>query len=310
MRGARFVVAAGAALVILAAAGVMAPVVLGESREAEARARTGQDRLLSIAGSDGQMLTAGGPQIGVTVRNPAKGEGAEVTEVRADSPAAKAGFRTGDLIVEFDGERVRSVAQLTRLVRETPAGRAVRAAVMRDGKRVGLSVAPEERAGALEDQLRTLDERLRGLRERGGVFELLPPDGGRATVVPPGRLQAPLGSLLWLGGVGRLGVTVEELTGQLASYFGAKDGVLVTEVAAGTPAEKAGLKAGDVITSVNDKPVTSGSDLVRLVREAGDGAEIAIGIVRDRKPQRLQAKLGEAAQPRRGVVARRGIRVL
>lgn len=300
MRAVRSVVVGGAALVIVAVAGSLTPVVWGESREAEARARTGQDRLLSVIGSDGQILAAGGPQIGVTVRNPAKGEGAEVTEVRADGPAAKAGFRTGDLIVEFDGERVRSVAQLTRLVRETPAGRAVRAAVMREGKRLDLSVAPEERTGALQDRLLTLDERLPGLRERGGVFDQL----------PPGGLQAPLGSLLRFGGVGRLGVTVEELTGQLASYFAAKDGVLVTEVAAGTPAEKAGLKAGDVITSVNDKLVASASDLVRLVREAGDGAEIAIGIVRDRRPQRLQAKLGEAAQPGRGVVVRRGVRGL
>jgi S1-C subfamily serine protease len=46
--------------------------------------------------------------------------------VEADSAAAKGGVKAGDVVVEFDGERVRSARQLTRLVQETPAGRAVK----------------------------------------------------------------------------------------------------------------------------------------------------------------------------------------
>ena len=78
--------------------------------------------------------------------NDAADEGAVVRDVHRDSPAASAGFADGDVIVEFDGERVRSASQLTRLVRETPAGRIVGATVMRDGRRVELEVTPETRA--------------------------------------------------------------------------------------------------------------------------------------------------------------------
>ena len=98
---------------------------------------------------------------------------------------------------------------------------------------------------------------------------------------------------------GRLGVTVQELTPQLASYFGAKDGVLVTAITDGSAAAKAGLKAGDVITAVNDRAVTNSNELVTVLREARDGTEVAIAIVRDRKPMTLKATLGTPAPSRR-----------
>jgi len=93
----------------------------------------------------------------------------------------------------------------------------------------------------------------------------------------------------------RLGVTVEELTGQLADYFGAKDGVLVTAVTDGSPASKAGLKAGDVITTVNNDRIGSREDLVRALREA-TSEDVKIGIVRDKKETSVTAKI---EQPRR-----------
>jgi serine protease Do len=64
-----------------------------------------------------------------------KAEGAVVETVNTNSPAATAGFHEKDVIVEFDGERVRSARHLTRLVTETPVGREVAVAVMRDGKK-------------------------------------------------------------------------------------------------------------------------------------------------------------------------------
>ncbi len=75
-----------------------------------------------------------GSRIGLSIDdvadNDSAAEGAMVRDVFPDSPAASAGFAEGDVIVEFDGERVRSASQLTRLVRETPAGRTVSAAVV------------------------------------------------------------------------------------------------------------------------------------------------------------------------------------
>ena len=90
---------------------------------------------------------AGGSRIGLSIEdvadNDAADEGAVVRDVRPGSPAASAGFAEGDIMVEFDGERVRSARHLTRLVQDTPAGRTVGTVVMRDGRRVELEVTPE-----------------------------------------------------------------------------------------------------------------------------------------------------------------------
>ncbi len=92
---------------------------------------------------------------------------------------------------------------------------------------------------------------------------------------------------------------MQELTPQLEEYFGVKEGVLVATVNPDSPGASAGLKAGDVITHVNGTAVGSPDALVRAIREPADGAEISLGIVRDKKAQTLKVKLPAAA--RRGV---------
>ena len=94
----------------------------------------------------------GGPRLGVQIRDIGKDElatlklaslnGVAVVEVTKDSAAERAGVKANDVIVQFDGENVRSAQQLTRLVRETVAGRTVKMAVMRDGKRIEIDVTP------------------------------------------------------------------------------------------------------------------------------------------------------------------------
>ena len=92
---------------------------------------------------------------------------------------------------------------------------------------------------------------------------------------------------------------VYELTHQLADYFGAKDGVLVTAVTDGSAAAKAGIKAGDVITSVNGERVTSRADLVSALRRA-DNEEVTVGIVRDKKETSVKAKIEAPRRTLRG----------
>jgi serine protease Do len=95
------------------------------------------------------------------------------------------------------------------------------------------------------------------------------------------------------GGPARLGVAVQPLTPQLATYFGAKDGALVTTVTDGSPASRAGLRAGDVIVSVNKQPVSSPADLSRVIGSVTSAAEVTIAIVRDKKETTVTAKLEE-----------------
>jgi serine protease DegQ len=88
------------------------------------------------------------------------------------------------------------------------------------------------------------------------------------------------------------------LSQQLAEYFGTKDGVLVTSVADDSAASKAGIKAGDVITSFNGSGVTAPSDLRRRIQQLQDGDEFTIGVIRDKKGVTLKGK-AERTRPRR-----------
>ena len=93
---------------------------------------------------------------------------------------------------------------------------------------------------------------------------------------------------------------LHELTPQLAEYFGVKDGgVLVSSITQGSAAEKAGLKVGDVITSINGDRVRHTDDLVDELRDTGDG-EVTIGIVRDKKESAVKATLESARTVRPG----------
>ena len=227
------------------------------------------------------MLDGRGSQLGVMVSDldVKEGAGVKVDEVTSDSAAEKAGLKAGDVVVEFDGERVRSARQFTRLVQETPDGRTVKIAVLRDGKRQTLDATPEARSFSWNmdvDGDRIRREIERGMQQIPQRFEYRFPD-----MIPGLRSMSR----------GRLGVTVESLSPQLADYFGVKDGgALVSAVAMDSAAEKAGLKAGDVITSVNGGRVR---DAESLSREIGDatGTELSIGIVRDKTETTLKATI-------------------
>ena len=238
-----------------------------------------------------RVFSGGGPQIGVSIRDFNDEElkagkittGVVIEDVEADSPAQKAGFKAGDIVVEFDGERVRSSRQFTRLVQETVAGRSVAAAVTRDGQRQTLTVQP--RAGG---SFRFFDG--------SGDFSFAMPKIEPPMVMKRDFFPPDIESLI--GAAGQLGIAVDELSPQLSEYFGTKEGVLVTTVRDNSNASRAGVKAGDVITALNGATVTSAADLRRRAQRLEGGEEFTLGIVRDRKPMTLKGKV-EARQPAR-----------
>ena len=87
---------------------------------------------------------------------------------------------------------------------------------------------------------------------------------------------------------GRLGVRVQDLSDELASYFGVKAGVLVAGVEADAPAAKAGIKAGDVITAVNGQAITDPGELRREVAKVEDGKSADLAVTRDKKALTLK----------------------
>jgi serine protease Do len=245
-------------------------------------------------------------QIGVSIHDADAGAaqpGVVVDSVEEDSPAAKAGVKEGDVFTQFDGERVRSARQFTRLVRETPAGRQVPATVMRDGRSVSLSITPEggESAFRYAPAWRELGDRLRSF-DFPEPPEAPEPPATPAPPEPPAPPRVLRDFDLWFGpSSGRLGVSVEDVTPQLAEYFGVKDGVLVRSVTKDSVAAKAGIKAGDVITSINETTVENASELRRALRRLDDNAEFSIAIVRDKKTMTLKGKLEARSTTRRTV---------
>jgi len=261
----------------MAVAGITGLVVYAQSRPSEQQRsqvqmpRLGSGSMIGVRLSDVDADQVKSLKL-------AKAEGAVVESVNPNSPASTAGLRAQDVIVEYDGEHVRSARQLSRLVEETPPGREVMASVMRDGKRTDVRLKPEAsswfdpRLGGIidRDQMRDWGE------EMGRIF-----DGTRAGMT--GRV--------------RLGASVQELTPELAEYFGVKSGVLVASVEKGSAAEKAGLKAGDVITAVDGHAVTSRATLVGALPTGEGTHDVNLSVMRDKKQLTLKATLEPANRP-------------
>ncbi len=204
--------------------------------------------------------------------------GVLIDEVEEESPAGRAGIRKDDVIVSFDGERVPGTAALRRMVRETPAGRSVELGVIRDGRHRTVQVEIEERPSR------------RG-RYRVGTIE----DDELIEIpeieIPDIDIRIPHIRRLVMRGP-RLGVVVDTLTSQLAEHFGVRDGegVLVKEVIEETPAERAGLKAGDVIVRVEGRRIEEVGDLTEELREH-EGETVTLTIVRDKSERRIEVTL-------------------
>jgi hypothetical protein len=94
---------------------------------------------------------------------------------------------------------------------------------------------------------------------------------------------------------GFLGVQIQDLSEQLSDYFKLKggNGVLVSEVVKDSPAEKAGLKAGDIVTKVDDNDIENSGDLTMTIRGYEPESKVSISVIRNGKKKKLKATLGE-----------------
>lgn len=167
--------------------------------------------------------------------------GALVADVLPDSPAAKAGLQSGDVLTRFDGKSIDSSSTLPVLVSLTDSGKNVNVEFWRNGSKqtanVRLEQHPDKEASA------------RGAQghENGGF-----------------------------------GLGLEPLTPQLRQQLGvdAKDGAVVGEVAPGSPAARAGLRQGDVITELGGKPVADAGQLATSLRGLSQGQIARLKVLR------------------------------
>lgn len=203
--------------------------------------------------------------------------GALIEGITSGSSAAKGGLQKDDVIVKWDGEPIESAREMSRHIRETPAGRAVRLTVMRDGREMEINV--------------TLGERT-GMASR--VFTARPAIT-RARTFTPTRVRPDV-QVMRLPARRQLGAELQSMTPQLAEYFGLsnRNGALVIFVFVDSPAAKAGLKAGDVILSAGGETVERPTDLQRVLTGKPKGA-IEFKILRDKREQTLSIQLEKGA---------------
>jgi len=205
--------------------------------------------------------------------------GVEVKSVEPESPAAKAGLKEGDVVLEYNGQRVEGTEQFIRLVRETPPGRQAKLLIWR--------------GGATQTIVATLAKRKPGFAFAGPEgFEFHMPEMPPMPPMPPVAPDIP--RVYTSMRSSRLGIETESLNTQLAAYFGVKEGVLVRSVTKGSAAEKAGIKAGDVIVKVDGETVTSPREISSILRSARSKKTLAISIYRDRKPMTVTVTIEDA----------------
>jgi serine protease Do len=207
--------------------------------------------------------------------------GVEVRRVDENSPAAKAGLRENDIILEVDGRRIETIDQFIRKVGDAAPGTKLALTIWRNGAKRTLTA--------------TVDARPTQMFAFTGPDDIQMPDVRVFPQMPSGPWDGNDFSFI-TGASPRVGFEGEMLTPQLAEYFGAKDGVLVRTVVAKTPAEKAGLKAGDVVTKVNGTPVTTPREISSLVHMASNG-KVALTIVRNKREQVLTVEMPEPKGP-------------
>lgn len=236
------------------------------------------------------LAFSGGSYLGVEIKEVTKKNFAElglsevrgvgVSKVIADSPAEKAGLAAGDVIVAFNGEAVTSSRKLRRLISEVAPDHKAKLTVLRGGSEVALEVTVGKRPG---------------LRFSQGNFVFTVPDAPIPpnVVIPkiPEIRIAPGGSgkssyVFSIGQRRTIGIGVGTMTKQLGEYFGVEngEGVLVNKVVKDSPAERAGLEAGDVIVEVNGKAVKGRGGLVKAINAEKEG-DITLTFIRDKNRQ-------------------------
>jgi serine protease Do len=219
-------------------------------------------------------------------------------KILPESPASKAGLKENDVVTHVNSQTVEGATQFRRMIHEIPPGRAIQLTIWRDGRSQTQSVT----LGKSEE-----------VRRR--MFEMEAPRVGDFAFAIPAVPEVPeIPSMEWgamglLGGQPRLGIDVEDLNGDFGKFFGAPDGegILVREVNSDSPAEKAGLKPGDVITSFNGERIRSVGDLrEKLSTKHGEKDKAAkIGIIRNKSEISLTVELPDTQVRRKRIMTHR-----
>ncbi len=187
--------------------------------------------------------------------------GVVITNIEPDSPADRDGLMEDDVIQYVNDTKITRTSTLARVIRAMKPGEKAKLVVIRDGKQRTISVTIA-----------------RAKREESYAFSIPHPRNLF------GWYQANRAFL---------GVQLHAINEDLAPYFGIKagEGVLILNVEKNSPAEKAGLKSGDVIVKIEDETVSKPRDVYEIISEFDEDEEVTIEIIRQNKKQTISVKL-------------------
>lgn len=211
--------------------------------------------------------------------------GAEVIVVDHDAPASKSGLKVHDVILQLDGQTFDTAEQLSRRLHDMPAGRTVSFLISRDGNQLNVSAqlcdgsVLGQQAWSQHYSVPKPAPAARGVESFLGN----PAPAGAAfldSMIPKGLLY--------------VGADVNPVRTQLADYFGVRSGtgLLVESVDSQSPAARAGLKAGDVVTKVDSQQMTSRNDWAKALRRHR-GKLVQVTVMRNKQEQVLTMSAGK-----------------
>ncbi|HEY3176014.1 MAG TPA: PDZ domain-containing protein [Candidatus Polarisedimenticolia bacterium] len=230
-------------------------------------------------------------------------EGARVSSVVDDSPAAEAGLRKGDRIIGIEGAKVISSRDVVRSVRRASPGEKISIRILRDGDE------------------KTVTATLAGRRiHQRHEFRFVTPEAPDA---PEPLDMEDLDVEIDKGGPGHhtflfagpprtwLGVEVHPMSGDLREALKApRDrGILVNRVVENSPAADSGIRAGDIIISVDGKDVDNIGDIGRALGDRDEGDKVSVSVIRDGSEKTIDVKVSDrpGRRGRRSWVGPRGM---
>jgi len=253
------------------------------------RARPATNRSIYIRKGGGSYLGIGVAEVDpdrAKVLNLKEVHGVEVKSVDDQSPAARAGLKDGDVVLEYNGQRIEGTEEFVRLVRETPVDRQVKLLIWRNGANETLTATIGRRAASRvtihgDDGDQDFDVEIPAVPP-------MPPMPPMPAIPPMPDFPHAMSS----AHSGMLGIECESLGSQLADYFGVKEGVLVRSVTKSSAAEKAGMRAGDVILKVDGETVTTPHEISSQLRATAHAKRtFPVVVMRDKKEVTLSVTL-------------------
>ena len=169
-----------------------------------------------------------------------KPEGSLVTQVAPNSPAAKAGFKSGDVILKYNGSAISRTSDLLNYLNRTSPNQMIQLQVLRDDK----------------------------IRNISATLTVAPDD----TPAKTEQIQPQKGPVI--------GVSIRNLTQEEQAQLGVKGGILIQDVKRGGVAAQSRMMAGDVITQINDKIILNSNDFIKSVSELKKGSVARVSIIR------------------------------